>query len=148
MRKFHKIIYLLILIVLLFSCSRWNNASPDLWGRMDKAAQDKLAREINKSFIALHPGCRRSALNIDSYPEAIVIRVKCADEMDDEKISNAQLIEYTEPRPLLTLSTSRRPAHCHHSTFISLFSIVSPSGEIYEKVLEFLDMLNIHEWES
>lgn len=87
---------MLIVAAMLLSCSKHNNTAVELWGRMTKSAQDKLSAEINKSFIRLHPGCRRSALNIDSYPEALVIKVKCADEKDDEGISNVQLIKYIE----------------------------------------------------
>lgn len=68
----------------------------ELWGRMDKAAQKKLASEINKSFIRLHPGCWRSALDIKSYPEAIVIKVKCSVGKNQGNEVNMELIKYTE----------------------------------------------------
>ena len=68
----------------------------ELWGRMDKAAQEKLSVEINRSFIRLHPGCWRSALEIKSYPEAIVIKVKCSVGKNQGNDVNMELIKYTE----------------------------------------------------
>lgn len=73
-----------------------NQSAIELWGRMDKAAQKKLATEISRSFIRLHRGCRRAALTIDSSSDALVIKVKCADGSEDNNISNVQLIGYIE----------------------------------------------------
>jgi hypothetical protein len=73
-----------------------NPTAVELWGRMDKAAQQKLLIEINRSYIKLHPECRRSALEINSYPEAIVIMVKCDDGRNDEGIGSVHHINFIE----------------------------------------------------
>lgn len=86
---------LILSVVLLTSCQPEGTAS-ELWGRMSISAQDKLTSEINKSFIALHPGCRRSEIHIDSYPESLVITAKCADGKDKDNDINTEQIKYSE----------------------------------------------------
>ncbi len=93
-----------LLAVLLITAGwyRWvwlhkdNPTAVELWGQMNKATQEKFSVEITRSYIRLHPKCRRSSLDIKSYPDALVIRVICDERRNDEGISNVQLIKHIE----------------------------------------------------
>lgn len=78
----------------LIYLQKYDPTAVELWGRMNKATQEKLSVEINRSYIRLHPGCRRSALEIKSYPDALIIMVKCESEKNEKGIGDVQLINF------------------------------------------------------